>query len=95
MSMKVKQIFNTGIINYKDKKTGESKVLHKCTAFVSGETGFMHTFVSDREIQVGDSVAFAEWVLAENVSVNNGTVRINLSCEPAGIVKMDSGNKAS
>lgn len=77
MSMKIKQIFNSGVINCKDKETGELKKLYKYSAFVSGETGFMHTFVSEHAMKVGDEVAFSEWVLSENLSVDkDGKIRV-------------------
>lgn len=83
MSMKVKQIFNSGVINSVDEETGESKLFYKYSAYVSGETGFMHTFVSDKAVKVGDEVKFPEWVLSENVHVDRtGKVQINLVCEP-------------
>lgn len=80
--MKIKQILKAGIVNCENEETGDVHIFYKCSAFVSGETGFMHTFVSDRVIKVGDSVRFPEWVLSENMYVDKkGKIHIELICE--------------
>ena len=88
LKMRVKQIINSGSFSYKDSKTGELKTLNKCNAIVSGDVTFIHSFVSDRVIQVGDVVSFPEGILNDCIVVDkSGRSKVQLSCEPAGLVK--------
>lgn len=86
--MKIKQIINSGSFCYTDSKTGERKTLNKCTAIVSGDVTFMHSFVSERVIQQGDEVSFPEGILNECIVTDkSGRTKVQLNCEPSGLVK--------